>query len=386
MDNKEEFITIKDASRIYNLNINTLYKYIQQGKIKVENHTIRGRKIQRLTKSEIEEFLGIDIQQHTTTYNQTVTRENETLQQNTIYNNEKQNNTTPNKEQQINTTTYNELTKDSIREVIEEFFSSKQAELVKPMEEMALYRLGGLEKENLFLKERLETVLNEYKELQDKMKALPDFQKEKEDIEARLLQEKEQAIKELEAIQQKEKEDLLANVEKHVKELEKYKSLPAQLEDTSQKLQEKEEEIKVLEVKLQKEKEELEKKFKSESEEKARAKAEAEQALKQLTSLPAPVESIQQILLDNANNIKELSREKETFQSVLKENESTIKEKERALKELEEIRRQELEQVKKQAEEEKARLLEEKEKEKQEIAEAWKKELELAKRPWWKFW
>jgi len=127
MDNKEEFITIKDASRIYNLNINTLYKYIQQGKIKVENHTIRGRKIQRLTKSEIEEFLGIDIQQHTTTYNQTVTRENETLQQNTIYNNEKQNNTTPNKEQQRNTTTYNELTKDSIREVIEEFFSSKQA-------------------------------------------------------------------------------------------------------------------------------------------------------------------------------------------------------------------------------------------------------------------
>jgi hypothetical protein len=52
-------------------------------------------------------------------------------------------------------------------------------------------------------------------------------------------------------------------------------------------------------------------------------------------------------LLDNANNIKELAKEKESFQSVLKEQEATIKEKERALKELDELHKAELEQAEK---------------------------------------
>jgi hypothetical protein len=86
-------------------------------------------------------------------------------------------------------------------------------------------------------------------------------------------------------------------------------------------------------------------------------------------------EALNQVLLDNANNIKELTKEKDNFQSALKEQEATIREKERALKDLEELHRAELEQALKQAEEKQM-----------EISEAWKKELELAKRPWYKFW
>ena len=86
-------------------------------------------------------------------------------------------------------------------------------------------------------------------------------------------------------------------------------------------------------------------------------------------------EGLNQVLLDNANNIKELAKEKDNFQSTLKEQEATIREKERALKDLEELHKQKLEQALKQAEEEK-----------KQIAEVWKKELEEAKKPWWKFW
>ncbi|MEQ8192568.1 MAG: helix-turn-helix domain-containing protein [Candidatus Eremiobacterota bacterium] len=82
-------------------------------------------------------------------------------------------------------------------------------------------------------------------------------------------------------------------------------------------------------------------------------------------------EGLNQVLLDNANNIKELATEKDKIQSILKEHEATVKEKERAIKDIEEIHQQELKKL---------------EDEKKQIAEAWKKELEQAKRPWYKFW
>lgn len=112
----------------------------------------------------------------------------------------------------------------------------------------------------------------------------------------------------------------------------------------------------------------------------------------QIKALPGPVE------LENKDNmILLLEKEKETFQSALKEHEVTIKEKERTLKELDDLHRQELEKLKQQAEEEKKKLQSEAEAEKdrlkteaeereKQISEAWKKELELARRPWWKLW
>lgn len=335
MDNKEEFITIKEAATLVNVNPNTLYRYIEKKRISCDFVFSNGKNIRKLKKSEVLKVFSRD--RESQRFSENPEENLRDSQEKTLLNtsapfheNLKRISEIP-KENLIDSQENLRLT---LKEVVKETIAEERNQLMKPIEEQALYRLGGLEKENLFLKERLETVINEYKELQDKIKALPDLQKEKENIEKQLLEEK--------------------------KELES-------------KL--KQEEI---------EKTELEAKLKAEEAEKARAKAEAEEALKQLTSLPAPVESIQQILLDNATNLTKLAKEKENFSSVLKEHEATIQEKERALKELDELRRQEIEGLKKQAEEREAKLKAEAEEREKQIAEAWKKELEEAKKPWWK--
>jgi len=88
----------------------------------------------------------------------------------------------------------------------------------------------------------------------------------------------------------------------------------------------------------------------------------------QIKALPGPVESINQILIDKDNNLKVIQREKTEIEVKI----NTIQEeKEKALLEL----RTEFEQKLKQSEEEKEL-----------IAASWKKELEMAKKPWWKLW
>jgi len=64
------------------------------------------------------------------------------------------------------------LTKTEVREVIEEYFEARETQLMKPLEQQAFYRVGRLESENSFLKEKLETVIEENRELREKYKAL----------------------------------------------------------------------------------------------------------------------------------------------------------------------------------------------------------------------
>ena len=312
------YITIGEAVKISGKSISSLYRLIKSGKLTSSKVEINGKQVITIKREELARILP-------NSSNQSVISDNQSDIHAVISDNQSSN--------------HMEIS-EKVLQVMEEFFDRKQAEILKPMEQQALYLAGSLSKENQFLKERLETVLNEYKELQDKIKALPDLQKEKEDIEIRLLQEKAEAEARIKA----EKEE------------------------------------------ARKQKEKLEEKIKQEAEEKSRAKAETEKALKQLKELPAPVESIQQILLDNANNIKALAKEKDNFQSVLKENEATIKEKEKALKELDELHRQELEELKQEHEKKLKLMSASAEKEKMEIVEAWKNKTEELERPWWKFW
>jgi len=74
---------------------------------------------------------------------------------------------------------------------------------MKPIEELATYRVGKLEAENKFLKEKLETVLQENKLLQDDIKSLPDRQ-EVESQEKKILEQSENI-----RILQKEKEIIM---------------------------------------------------------------------------------------------------------------------------------------------------------------------------------
>jgi len=92
-------------------------------------------------------------------------------------------------------------------------------------------------------------------------------------------------------------------------------------------------------------------------------------------------ESIQQVLMENANNLKELSSEKANVEMQIKALNSTIKEKERALADLGELHSQEIARLKAEAEEQ----LKKSEEEKVRISEEWRKKLEELKKPWWKF-
>jgi len=100
------------------------------------------------------------------------------------------------------------------------------------------------------------------------------------------------------------------------------------------------------------------------------------------------------------NEVKHLQGEKETLRQeneILREQLKLLPDKEKELKDLEASHLQELENLRKQAEEDKLKLQElheqdiekiraEQELEKQKIAAAWQEELKQAKRPWWKFW
>jgi len=102
--------------------------------------------------------------------------------------------------------------------------------------------------------------------------------------------------------------------------------------------------------------------------EKETLRQENEILREQIKALPGPVESINQILIDKDNTLKVIQREKTEIEVKI----NTIQEeKEKALLEL----RTEFEQKLKQSEEEKEL-----------IAASWKKELEMAKKPWWKLW
>ncbi len=63
--------------------------------------------------------------------------------------------------------------KESMREVIEEFFEVKQSQLMKPIEEQALYRLGILETEVKHLMAEKETLRQENELLKEQVKCLP---------------------------------------------------------------------------------------------------------------------------------------------------------------------------------------------------------------------
>ena len=274
--------TIKEIAEITGKSDTTIYRYLKKGKIPFFTVEKDGQTIYQVKKSDIESFLGHIVEDD----EKTVTHNEETISHNekTVTHNEKP---------------FFQFNQENLQEAIFQAISQQQNQLMKPMEEQALYIAGKLSTENQFLKDRLETLRQENELLREQVKILPAPAD---------LENKESAILKL----QKEKEDLLSSAEI-----------------------------------IQKEKEEQIRK----------------------------AEGLNQVLLDNANNIKELTKEKDNFQTVLKEHEATIREKERALKDLEELHRQELEQALKQAEEEK-----------KQIAEVWKKELEEAKKPWWKFW
>ncbi len=191
-----EFLTIYEASQITGKCQNTIHRYIKKGKLHVKPCQYNGKQVMTVEKAELERVFNIT------------------------------GNTCQDMSKPMASHVNPSAIKEELKEVIQEFFTTKQAELMRPIEEMALYKLGSVEKENTFLKARLETVLSEYKELQEKVKALPD--KSCIDKIQAENQEKEKDLMIQIELERQEKADLLSRAEtiqkeqeeKHRKELE----------------------------------------------------------------------------------------------------------------------------------------------------------------------
>jgi excisionase family DNA binding protein len=275
--NGNGLLTIKEASELVGINQTTIYRKIKKGQLHATAVQLQGIEVKKVKKDDIIRLFGN--YKNSEQLHATATQVQEATKQ--LHATATQ---MPSSEER----------KSEIREVIEQFFSVKQAELVKPIEQQSLYRLGRVEQENSFLKAKVETLLEE---------------------------------------------------------IEKYKALPWQIE-------ERDNEIKELEARHQQEKEKILKECETELLEAKDEKIKTEEAFKEkLKILPAPVESINQILLENAHNLKILQKQTTELIEKLK-----------------------------QEEEEKEKIKTEAEEAQKAIVEAWKKELELAKKPWWKFW
>ncbi len=193
---KADILTINEAVKSTGKSISSIYRLIKSGKLKSKKVIINGKEMIAVKKDDIIKlFPSCDNQnflhdnQKFSSDNHTVKSDNQNLSQVEI--------------------------SEKLLQVMEEFFEKKQAALTKPMEEAALFKAGSLTKENQFLKDRLETVLQENRELQDQIKALPapaDLEKEKEKVICELqqlhLQEIERLKAEAAALEEKHKEEI----------------------------------------------------------------------------------------------------------------------------------------------------------------------------------
>lgn len=262
-----KLLTIKEAAYLTGMSLSGLYKHISLGVLPVEHCGTRGKEIKKVKELDLIRVYGC-------TWN---TVEHSRIQINTpVEHSIPQENTIEHCGTQI--IEYDKIS-DIIRENIKQALEAEKTQLIKPMEEMALYRVGRLE-------ERIERL-----------------EKEKE-----LIQQENETLREA------------------------MKALPGPIEKVTEKLR------------------------------------QLEQIEANNLDLASQLEVVTQVKL---NALKET----ETKEQMLYEKERTIKEGEEQIRKLEE-QKKELE----------IRLKAEAEEQMKQLAEAWKKELEQAHRPWWKFW
>ena len=222
MNNNGKYITVSEASHLTGKHITTIYKGIRQGRIQYKTVEDGYKPVKKVLKSDIVSL-----------YNDgsyTGIRPSNTEVEDGIR--------PPYTKVEDDLIPSNTL-KEDIRQVIEEYFQEKETSLIKPLEQQAIYRAGELNKENQFLKARLETILEENQTLREAMKALPGpveeistklatlekIKLEKNELQSRIQTEEKQKEKinkeKQEALQiAQDKEQALQQKEKAIKELQ----------------------------------------------------------------------------------------------------------------------------------------------------------------------
>ena len=155
----EKAFFIKEIAEITGKSDTTIYRYLKKGKIPFFTIEKDGQTIYKVKKADLESFLGHPLKEDEKPFphhEKPVTQNEET-----VFHSEK-------------TDTQNEkpffhLTPETLQDAIFQAITKQQSQLMKPIEDQALYRLGRIEQENSFLKAKVETLLQEI----DQYKALP---------------------------------------------------------------------------------------------------------------------------------------------------------------------------------------------------------------------
>lgn len=233
-------LTIKEISQLLNITANTVYKNIRKKKLKGKKIIKDGKSILYVEKQELEKFLGHEINQDKPDNIQDNPKLTGIIQDNIQDNPEVKN-----------------LIKSTVEEIILNY------PMMKPLEEQAIFIAGKLSSENQFLREKLDTVINDFEQFKDSVKALPDKAViEAKDYKILSLEEENENLKKqmelLPAKPEKVTEILLQNAE-NIKflqeELSSTAALVEKLKEQAQK--EKEEALQAMSQAAEKEKLEL---------------------------------------------------------------------------------------------------------------------------------
>jgi hypothetical protein len=218
----ETGFSIEEIVKLTGRSSTSIYRYIKSGKLKAKKIKGEGKPSYVIAVNDAEGFFDIDWKKH---------EKNMLNTENTMK--------TPWKHHEKT------LTQENLMETMEKFFSTKQAQLMKPLEEQALFLAGKLTQENQFFKERLETLVEENKQLRESIKALPGpvdeikeklkiFDEEKQSLNSMLI-EKSEKLKvfqyQIETIKKEKQElEIKLKIEKEElqKEIEQYRKLPTQ--------------------------------------------------------------------------------------------------------------------------------------------------------------
>ena len=212
---EDRLLTIPEAAKLFGLSQTTLYKRVKRGQLEVKSLQVKGREVKKVRVLEMERVYGpkgkdVQVKKLEETGNFTGTD-----------------------------STSSEDISLQVKQVIENFFEEKQAQLMKPLEEQALYRVGRMEQlvehleaEKETLRTENETLIKEISELKETIKALPDkslietLEKENEELNNRLdeKQKKSEQLQEgykaeIETLKEEEK-DYLATIEELKRQLE----------------------------------------------------------------------------------------------------------------------------------------------------------------------
>ncbi len=154
-------LTIQEAIAISGKSKTTIYRYINRGKLTTHKKEFQGKDIYTVKLKDLESCLGYEL-------------DIDGIPMGIPGDNCKSHgNTMGVSWESHGNTTQEYITRENLANVMEEILSQRETKLMKPLEELATYKVGKLENEIQHLISEKETLRQENELLREAMKALP---------------------------------------------------------------------------------------------------------------------------------------------------------------------------------------------------------------------